>query len=187
MEDPQQPEVSPPQPGPGSRVMSSAAWPVLVGAAAAVVLIVMHEMRSVLGQALLAYFIALAVSPLVAFFKRRRAPDWLGVLLAMLIVVAVIAAILVISAVSLSSIQSELPKIEQKVAAQQAALRRAGLLRRRPRPGLGDLHLARDRGGHHRRVAGWLASGLTFSFLLLFIVLYMLLDSYEIGRSCSAT
>lgn len=169
------------QPGRGTRLMASAAWPVLVAAAAMIVLLGLHEMQSVVGQALLAYFITLAVVPLVGWFRRRRTPDWIGVLLAMLIVVAVILAIILVSAVSLSSIQSELPAIEEEFAEQQEMLTEelarfdidVGKITELFSPGM----VTRIIGA----IAGWLANGFTFSFLLLFIVLYMLLDSYGLG------
>jgi AI-2 transport protein TqsA len=169
------------QPGHVARLTASAAWPVLVAAAAMVVLLGLHEMQSVVGQALLAYFITLAVSPLLGWFKRRRAPDWLGVLLAMFIVVAIIAAILIVSAVSLSSIQSELPAIEKKFAEQQEALADALTRFNIDLGSVSDLFSPSAVTKIIGSVAGWLANGLSFSFLLLFIVLYMLLDSSEIG------
>lgn len=169
------------QPSTASGLTAGAAWPVLVAAAAMVVLLGMHEMQSVVGQAFLAYFITLAVSPLLGWFAKRRTPDWLGVALAMLIVIAIVLGILLVSAVSLSSIQSELPKIEQKFAEQQALL--TDTLARYD-VDIGQIADLVSPGSVTRiigAVAAWLANGLTFSFLLLFIVLYMLLDSYEIG------
>jgi len=169
------------QPDHGARLTASAAWPVLVAAAAMLLLLGLHEMQSVVGQALLAYFIALAVAPLVGWFRRRRTPDWIGVLLAMLIVVAIILAILLVSAVSLSSIQSELPAIERKFAEQQELLTEE-LARFDIDVGeIADLFSPGTVTRIIGAIAGWLANGFTFSFLLLFIVLYMLLDSYELG------
>jgi predicted PurR-regulated permease PerM len=169
------------QPDAVARLTASAAWPVLVAAAAMLLLLGLNQMQSVVGQALLAYFIALAVAPLVGWFRRRRTPDWIGVLLAMLIVVAIILAILLVSAVSLSSIQSELPAIEEKFAEQQAALEDT-LARFDIDIGqLSDLFSPGAVANIIGSIAEWLASGLSFSFLLLFIVLYMLLDSYDMG------
>lgn len=173
MDEPRQDHVA--------RLTASAAWPVLVAAAAMIVLLGLNRMQSVVGQALLAYFITLAVTPLVGWFKQRRAPDWIGVLLAMLIVVAIIAAIVLVSAVSLSSIQSELPAIEEKLAQQEQALEEA-LARFDIDIGkITDLVSPGAVAGVIGAIAGWLANGFAFSFLLLFIVLYMLLDSYDLG------
>jgi len=169
------------QPDHVARLTASAAWPVLVAAAAMIVLLGLHQMQSVVGQALLAYFITLAVLPLLGWFKRRRTPDWLGVLLAMFVVVAIIAAILIVSAVSLSSIQTELPAIEKKFAEQQEVLTDALARFNIDLGSVTDLFSPSAVTKIIGSVAGWLANGLSFSFLLLFIVLYMLLDSSEIG------
>jgi len=166
-----------------ARLTASAAWPVLVAAAAMLVLLGLHEMRSVVGQALLAYFIALAVVPLVGWFRRRRAPDWIGVVLAMAIVVALVAVILVVSAVSLSGIQSELPSIEQKISEQAAGLEEFLARFNIDLGKITDLISPQTVTRIVGAVAAWLGSGLTYSFLLLFIIVYMLLDSYDIGAN----
>ncbi len=169
------------QPNAASGLTAGAAWPVLVAAAAMVVLLGMHEMQSVVGQAFLAYFITLGVSPLLGWFARRRAPGWLGVALAMLVVIAIVVAILLVSAISLSSIQSELPKIEQKFAEQQTMLTDTLARHDIDISEIGKLVSPNTVTRIIGAIAAWLTNGLTFSFLLLFIVLYMMLDSYEIG------
>jgi predicted PurR-regulated permease PerM len=74
-----------------------------------------------------------------------------------------------------------MPAIEQKFAEQQDALTEA-LARYDIDVGqIADLFSPSAVAGIIGSIAEWLAGGLTFSFFLLFIVLYMLLDSYDVS------
>jgi len=152
---------------------------VFIAAAFGVVVLFMFQFQRVISQALLAYVIALAFTPLLAWL-RRRMPTWLALTIIMAIVLVAVGGFLVLTLVTVKHAGDDLAKLQGQYTQQLNSatdwLKSKGI----------DVGSASGAiSGQNvfslvKRIVGWAASGLSFSFLLFFIFIYVLVDSMHI-------
>ena len=152
---------------------------VIIVAAVALIVLVMRQYQSVLGQAMLAYVITLAFTPLLRWL-RGHVPTWLAITLIMALVLVVVGGFLILTAATLATATTELSSYQAKYSQQLQSvidwLAGKGI----------DLSNASSVISGEKifslvtKILGWVAGGLAYSFLLLFIFVYMLIDSMRL-------
>jgi AI-2 transport protein TqsA len=147
-----------------------------------VVILFLNRFSSVVGQAVLAYVITLAFTPLLGWL-RRRMPTWLAVTLIMALVLVVVGGFLVLTVVTLGNATAQLSSYQAKYADQLNSV-----VNWLADKGIDVQNASSVISGEKifslvTRILGWVASGLTYSFLLFFIFVYMLVDSMRLPTS----
>ncbi|HJW74570.1 MAG TPA: AI-2E family transporter [Thermoleophilia bacterium] len=155
---------------------------IVIAAAVCLVILALHEFKGIVGQAVLAYVIALAFTPLLRWL-RRHLPMSVAITIIMVLVVVAVGGLLVLTAVTVSSATSQLDDYQAQYAEQLDSLV----------DWLGDKGI--DVSDASSVISGknifslvttilqWVASGLAFSFLLFFIFVYMLVDAMHLPVS----
>jgi AI-2 transport protein TqsA len=155
---------------------------VFIAAAVGLIIMFMGQFQRTIGQAVLAYVIALAFTPLLGWL-RRRLPTWLALTIIMAIVLVAVGGFLVLTAVTLSSAGKSLAGLQGQYTDQLNSvvdwLKGKGI----DVSGASSVISGQNVFSLVTRILGWVASGLTFSFLLFFIFIYMLVDSMRIPSS----
>ena len=155
-------------------------WPLLIAAAVVIVILGLHQFATVAGQALLAYFIALGLTPGVHWLRRRHLPTALAVVLVMLVVLAVVVSFIVFTTFTLTRMLAETGALRADYA---SVLDRASQWLAQQGIASGSLTsvFSPERVfAFVSRVLEWLLTSLSYSFLLFFVLLYMLLDSVNL-------
>lgn len=151
----------------------------MVAAAVALVVLVLHQFQRVIGQAVLAYVIALAFTPLLRWL-RRHGPTWLAIILIMALVLVVVGGFLVLTAVTVGNASADLATLQGQYTQQLNSavdwLSSKGIDVKSASGVISGKNIF----SLVTKILGWVASGLTFSFLLFFIFVYMLVDSMRI-------
>ena len=155
---------------------------VVIAAAVGVVILFLNRFSGVVGQAVLAYVITLAFTPLLGWL-RRHVPTWLAVTLIMALVIVVVGGFLVLTAVTLGNATSQLSDYQAKYSDQLNAV-----VNQLSDWGIDLTNVSSVISGERifslvTRILSWVASGLAFSFLLFFIFVYMLVDSMRLPTS----
>jgi AI-2 transport protein TqsA len=154
---------------------------ILITAAFGVVILFMFQFQRVISQAVLAYVIALAFTPLLAWL-RRRMPTWLALTIIMAIVLVAVGGFLVLTVVTLRNAGNDLAQLQGQYTDQLNSI--VNWLKSK---GVDTGSASSAISGQNvfalvRRILGWVASGLSFSFLLFFIFIYVLVDSMHMPQ-----
>lgn len=95
---------------------------VLIGAGVAIIIWGMRQGASILNPVLLAGIIWISILPLAVWLTEKGLPDWLALLITMLLLVAGIAGLILLTGYSVSLLINSLPQYQDNVQAQLDAL-----------------------------------------------------------------
>lgn len=161
----------------------------IVTAALFIVLAGLKAAASIIDPLLLAVFIAIIAAPAVAWLMKRGVPDILAVILVILLVIVAMFGVGAIIGGSIADFSSELPRYQKLVGEQVHAF--SGWLRahgvRIPEGGPADMI---DGGSVFQLVGGLLSSlagAVGDGFMILFTVLFILLEASTFPAKYSAT
>jgi AI-2 transport protein TqsA len=155
---------------------------VVIAAAVGLVIMVLHEFQGIVGQAVLAYVIALAFTPMLRWL-RRHMPTGVAIVVIMVLVVIAVGGFMVLTVVTLANATSQLADYKSQYASNLQSLVDWFDAKGIDLSGLSSVISAGNIFSLVTRILGWVASGLTFSFLLFFIFVYMLVDAVHLPVS----
>jgi AI-2 transport protein TqsA len=168
------------EPSPASSFFASpAVRAVFIAAAVGIVVLFMWKFQRPISQAVLAYVIALAFTPLLGWL-RRRVPTWLALTIIMAIVLVAVGGFLILTVVTLKNAGNDLTQLQgnyqQQLNSAVDWLKNHGI----DVSGASGAISGQNVFSLVKRIVSWVASGLSFSFLLFFIFIYVLVDSMHI-------
>ena len=161
---------------------------IIIGAALVIFFAGLKAAAPIIDPLLLAVFIAIIAAPAVGFLMRHRVPDTLAVILVILLVIAALAGVGVLIGSSIADFSKDLPRYESLLTDQSSSLidwlRSQGV--RVPEGGVSAMV---DAGRLFELVGGFLsslASMLGDGFLILFTVLFILLEASTFSAKYTA-
>ena len=147
-----------------------------------VVILFLNQFSGVISQAVLAYVITLAFTPLLRWL-RRHVPTWLAITLIMALVLVVVGGFLILTAVTLGNATTQISDYRAQYGQQLDSVVNWLADKGIDVSGASSVISGEKVFSLVTKILSWVASGLTFSFLLFFIFVYMLVDSMHLPAS----